>query len=124
MVLPIRDFSQLHTKKELRFASRRVARKCDHVEFRRNVTMQLFALSTKNRPFLSDEPPVYSSFQWMAGGPEMKFDVDVDVHNATEMVRHLDSNFFLVSTTEHINEFLVLIGMHMGWVSFSNTRFF
>jgi len=35
--------------------------------------------------------------------------------NARTVMDYLDSNYFLVGVTERLNEFLVLLALHMGW---------
>jgi hypothetical protein len=72
--------------------------------------MQLFAKQIAQK---ASPAPVYTSFKFMSSSNDAV--LGIDQFNATQMIKHLATNFLLVAPVEYMNEFLVLIALHMGW---------
>ena len=82
---------------------------CEDTPFRQNVTAHLVAHQVKS--WATDFPGLAVSMtaRWVAG-------TNVYRHiTATDLINVLNEEYFLVGITERLNEFLVLLAVHMGW---------
>ena len=53
---------------------------------------------------------VYLTTEWVLGGG-----VSYSILKGERYIKNLKTNYFLVGVTERLNEFLVLLALHMGW---------
>lgn len=86
------------------------ASKCVDSAFRKNVTLDVMGT------FLREEsvpPPLVPTFGFLIGDEES--DYSRFNNNAKSLIDFLTEKYFLVGVTERIDEFLVLLAVHMGW---------
>jgi hypothetical protein len=88
---------------------------CFDVPLRRNMTMQLVAQMLDGYKKGPAEGALNHHNQWMFSYVWMLNHDQLAITNSSHVVDFLQQNYFLVGVTEHINTFLVLLALHMGW---------
>jgi hypothetical protein len=90
---------------------------CIATEYRKNLTMMLVAHTVNSWPASQEGQngrpgdAVALTAEWIMGAPKPAYhDLAPDA-----VVEVLKREFFLVAPVERMSEFLVLIGLHMGW---------
>lgn len=90
---------------------------CIDNPFRKNVTMMLVAnaVASFQKPANSANHgfpgmAVTLSAQWLLGKPRLYSRI-----TGKSMINYLKNNYFLVGVTDYLDEFLVLLALHMGW---------
>jgi hypothetical protein len=89
---------------------------CVDNPFRRNVTMMLVAHAVGQfKEPVKDHlgfpgMSVALSAQWVMGGT-----IPYSRMTGARVIKYLKENYFLVGVTEYLDEFLVLLALHVGW---------
>jgi len=81
---------------------------CEDTPFRQNVTMHMLGHVVKGWGKNFPGMAVAMTARWIAGKPYGEL-------TAESLIKALDEQYFLVGVTEHLNAFLVLLAVHMGW---------
>jgi len=79
---------------------------CVDTPFRQNVTVHYVANQVRQWNANFSGEAVSVTAKWITGKHAL---------NAQSTIDYLDNNYFLVGVTERLNEFLVLLALHMGW---------
>jgi hypothetical protein len=111
--LDLRKYHSSETLKAMLFK----IKDCRDTEYRKNITMQLVANTieawddgNQTDGYIFPGAAIALTYRWITGGPR-------NFKNLTghEIIEYLKENYFLIAPVDRINEFLVLLGLHMGW---------